>query len=66
MQQINHHGEVNRARHMPQNPYLIATKTVTADVFVFDFTKHPSKPTGSECRPDLRLTGGCFSFLLKL
>ncbi|KAK9797399.1 hypothetical protein WJX73_003950 [Symbiochloris irregularis] len=57
VQQMNHHGEVNRARHMPQNPYMIATKTVTADVFVFDFTKHPSKPSGTECRPDLRLTG---------
>lgn len=57
VQQINHHGEVNRARHMPQNPYLIATKTVTSDVFVFDFTKHSSKATGSECKPDVRLTG---------
>ena len=29
---------------MPQNPCIIATKTPTADVLVFDYTKHPSKP----------------------
>jgi len=30
VQQINHEGEVNRARAMPQNPFMIATKTVGA------------------------------------
>ncbi|PFX31200.1 Histone-binding protein RBBP7 [Stylophora pistillata] len=55
---INHEGEVNRARYMPQNPCIIATKTPTADVLVFDYTKHPSKPDPSgECRPDIRLKG---------
>ena len=29
---------------MPQNPCMIATKTPTADVLVFDYTKHPSRP----------------------
>ena len=29
---------------MPQNPSLIATKTPSCDVFVFDYTKHSSKP----------------------
>ena len=43
---INHEGEVNRARYMPQNPCIIATKTPTSDVLVFDYTKHPSKPGG--------------------
>ncbi|EIE27378.1 nucleosome remodeling factor [Coccomyxa subellipsoidea C-169] len=58
VQQINHEGEVNRARYMPQNPFLIATKTVSAEVFVFDYTKHPSKPSPNGiCAPDLRLTG---------
>ena len=57
VQQINHQGEVNRARHMPQNPYLIATKTVSNDVYVFDYTKHPTKPSTPECKPDLRLKG---------
>ena len=41
---INHEGEVNRARYMPQNPTIIATKTPSSDVLVFDYTKHPSKP----------------------
>lgn len=35
---------MNRARYMPQNPCIIATKTPTSDVLVFDYTKHPSKP----------------------
>lgn len=57
-QQINHDGEVNRARYMPQDRFIIATKTVTADVFVFDYSKHDSRPNpDGVCRPDLRLTG---------
>lgn len=49
---INHEGEVNRARYMPQNPCIIATKTPSSDVLVFDYTKHPSKP------------GTCFFFFI--
>lgn len=48
--------QVNRARYMWQNPYLIATKSAGSDVLVFDYTKHASKPQG-ECSPDLILTG---------
>ncbi|XP_006734252.1 histone-binding protein RBBP4 [Leptonychotes weddellii] len=45
-------------RYMPQNPCIIATKTPSSDVLVFDYTKHPSKPDPSgECNPDLRLRG---------
>lgn len=55
---INHEGEVNRARYMPQNYAIIATKTPSSDVLVFDYKKHPSKPDPSgECHPDLRLRG---------
>ncbi|KAG6748859.1 hypothetical protein POTOM_048796 [Populus tomentosa] len=58
IQQINHDGEVNRARYMPQNPFMIATKTVSAEVYVFDYSKHPSKPPlDGACTPDLRLRG---------
>lgn len=58
IQQINHDGEVNRARYMPQNPFIIATKTVSAEVYVFDYSKHPSKPPlDGACNPDLRLKG---------
>lgn len=43
---------------MPQNPELIATKTVTGEVYVFDRTKHESKaPANGECKPDIRLKG---------
>jgi histone-binding protein RBBP4 len=58
VQQINHEGEVNRARACPQNHFLLATKTVSAEVYVFDYSKHPSKPAPDrECKPDIRLTG---------
>lgn len=29
---MNHEGEVNRARYMPQNPVIIATKSPSSDV----------------------------------
>jgi len=58
IQKINHEGEVNRARYMPQNPDIIATKAVTGEVLVFDRTKHPSEPErGGVCKPDIRLVG---------
>ncbi|KAF5840260.1 nucleosome remodeling factor [Dunaliella salina] len=57
-QQINHDGEVNRARYMPQEPFIIATKTVSADVNVFDYSKHPSKPPADcKCKPNIVLKG---------
>lgn len=55
--QINHDGEVNRARYMPQNDNLIATKTPQAEVLVFDWTTHESKPRDTTCNPHLRLIG---------
>lgn len=55
---INHEGEVNRARYMPQLPTLIATKSPSSDVYVFDYTKHPSQPDqDGQCKPQLRLRG---------
>jgi len=68
IQRINHAGEVNRARYMPQNPDLIATKAVTGEVLIFDRTKHSSEPErGGVCKPDMRLIGqqleGCPFFL---
>ncbi|PVU89940.1 hypothetical protein BB561_005105 [Smittium simulii] len=59
-QKINHDGEINRARYMPQNPDIIATKTVVESgaVYVFDRTKHPSIPnTDGICRPEIKLIG---------
>ncbi|TRM70420.1 WD40-repeat-containing domain protein [Schizophyllum amplum] len=58
VQRINHDGEVNRARYMPQNCDLIATKAVSGEVLVFDRTKHSSDPDRSgQCKPDIRLVG---------
>lgn len=58
VQTINHDGEVNRARYMPQNPNLIATKTAHGDVNVFDRTKHDTTaPKDGSCKPDIVLKG---------
>jgi len=54
---INHEGPVHRARYMPQNPTVMATKSDRASTSVFYLPKHPSEPTNSECKPDLLLTG---------
>uniref|UniRef100_A0A914DZC2 Probable histone-binding protein lin-53 n=1 Tax=Acrobeloides nanus TaxID=290746 RepID=A0A914DZC2_9BILA len=55
---MNHEGEVNRARYMPQNPVIIATKSPSSEVFIFDYTKHPSIPNpDNQCKPQLRLRG---------
>jgi histone-binding protein RBBP4 len=51
---INHDGEVNRARAMPQQYNVIATKGPSGEVFIYDYTKHPSKST---LGPQLRLQG---------
>eukprot|EP01137_Pigoraptor_chileana_P025001 Opistho-2@93833 len=57
-QRIIHQGEVNRARYMPQNQTVIATKTPTSDVLIFDYTKHSSVPEpNGKCKPELRLLG---------
>ena len=46
---------------MPPLPPLDAPRSwlqVSAEVYVFDYTKHPSKPEpGGRCNPDLRLAG---------
>ena len=56
-QKLNHDGEVNRARYMPQNPNMIATKTISSDVLVFDTSKHPETPPNSVCNPQHRCKG---------
>lgn len=55
--QINHAGEVNKARYMPQSQNIIATKTISGEVHIFDYFKHPSRPTTDEVKPDLKLLG---------
>jgi histone-binding protein RBBP4 len=56
--QIKHSGEVNRARYMPSNTSIVATKTISAEVYLFDCSKQDTKPSaGGACSPDLRLCG---------
>jgi len=54
---MNHEGEVNRARYCPHNPSVIATKSPSPDVLLYDYVKHPSKPVDNKCSPQIRLTG---------
>ena len=54
---ILHQGEVNRARYLPQKFNVIATKTTSGEVHVFDYTQHPTKPENDIVRPQLRLMG---------
>ncbi len=55
---IDHDGEVNRARYMPQNPFVVATKSPLYDILVFDISKHPSvPPPGGTCNPEHRCKG---------
>lgn len=50
-------GEVNRARCMPQTPSIIAAKTSSSEIYVFDSTKQPLDHEGRSCEPDIRLRG---------
>jgi len=55
---ILHEGEINRARYMPQKPNVIATKTLSGEVHVFDYLQHPPTPVSQEqIRPEIRLIG---------
>lgn len=60
VQKIKHERQINRARYMPQKPFIIATKTVRPEVYVYDYRKHSDNPTisdGVSFNPDLRLRG---------
>lgn len=45
VQKINHLGDVNRARYMPQNPDIIASCNNFGSVLVYDRTKHANVKT---------------------
>ena len=43
---------------MPQNPSVIATKTISSDLYIFDYTRHGTEPSSDGvCKPDLKLKG---------
>jgi histone-binding protein RBBP4 len=54
---MNHPTEVNRARYCPKDPFLIATKTASPVVLVYDYSKHDSMPKDDKVTPLLRLSG---------
>ncbi|OBZ83093.1 putative histone-binding protein Caf1 [Choanephora cucurbitarum] len=57
-QKIVHEGEVNRARYQYENPNVIATKSRSGEVYVFDRTTHGSIPRENEpFHPALCLKG---------
>ena len=53
---INHENEPNKIRCMPQNGEILASKTQSGEVHLFDYTKHPSK-SNDPPNPQMRLTG---------
>lgn len=57
VQKIHVDGEVNRARCMPQKPAVVAAKTSSSEVYVFDSAKQPLDHEGGSCNPDVRLRG---------
>ncbi|KAI8614949.1 WD40-repeat-containing domain protein [Chytriomyces sp. MP71] len=57
IQRINHDGEVNRARYMPGNSNIIATRTIYGPVYIFDRARHPSNPKDNVCIPEIKLVG---------
>ena len=42
---------------MPQSHNMIATKVNNAEIHIFDYFKHPAKPSNDEVKPDLKLMG---------
>jgi histone-binding protein RBBP4 len=42
---------------MPQRYNVIATKCVSGEVHIFDYTKHSTKPKNQEISPQVVLTG---------
>lgn len=41
---VKHEGEVNRARYMPQNHFVVASRGPSPEIYIFDLSKHPSVP----------------------
>lgn len=58
VQSIPHTLEVHRARVMPQQSHIIATKNPSSDVYVFDRSRHPAHPGARATpTPDFKLVG---------
>ena len=42
---------------MPQKRNIIATKTITGEVHIFDYFKHPTQPENDEVKTQIKLAG---------
>jgi len=42
---------------MPQKRNIIATKTNSGEIHIFDYHKHPTVPENDEVKPQLKLAG---------
>eukprot|EP00571_Detonula_confervacea_P011256 CAMPEP_0172299692 /NCGR_PEP_ID=MMETSP1058-20130122/1935_1 /TAXON_ID=83371 /ORGANISM="Detonula confervacea, Strain CCMP 353" /LENGTH=556 /DNA_ID=CAMNT_0013009225 /DNA_START=43 /DNA_END=1713 /DNA_ORIENTATION=- len=55
---IPHPGEVNRARYMPQNHFVVATRGPSEEVYIWDLSTHSSFPTeGAKPGPNVICKG---------
>ena len=54
---IKHPEEVNKARSCPRAYNLIATKANNSNVYLWDYSKHPTIPTSEELKPQMILRG---------
>lgn len=57
IQKINHPGEVNRARWMPQNTNIVASKAANAQILIFNITNYPLMPRDDQITSDMILKG---------
>ncbi|XP_039060029.1 WD-40 repeat-containing protein MSI4-like [Hibiscus syriacus] len=57
---LEHLGEVNRIRELPQDSKIVATHTDSPDVLIWDVEAQPNRHAvlgATDSRPDLILTG---------
>lgn len=57
IKRICHEGEVNRARYMPQNCAIVATKSPSETVFVFNHNLHPELPVNNDVKAQHKCEG---------
>lgn len=56
IEKIQHNGEINRARYLPNNSNIIATKTISGDIYIFNREQQKANNSGS-CKPDIICKG---------
>lgn len=54
---IKHPEEVNKARSCPRAYNLIASKANDSNIYLWDYSKHPTIPSSEQLNPQMVLTG---------